>query len=87
MYEPIKGAWAELLTNCTTPTCLCHLGNEEFGTLLTGCSHHRGLDVANRIKVTIDTTPVGHDDYEIKIQEGDCRNKLRRYRALILGTA
>ncbi|MGP1609812.1 MAG: GGDEF domain-containing protein, partial [Burkholderiales bacterium] len=43
------------------------LGGEEFGILLTGCSRHQGLDIANRIRVAIDATPMGHDDCVITI--------------------
>jgi diguanylate cyclase (GGDEF)-like protein len=43
------------------------LGGEEFGILLAGCSRHQGLDIANRIRVAIDATPMGHGDCVITI--------------------
>lgn len=43
------------------------LGGEEFGILLAGCSRHQGLEIANRIRVAIDATPMGHDDCVITI--------------------
>jgi diguanylate cyclase (GGDEF)-like protein len=43
------------------------LGGEEFGILLTGCSCHQGLDVANRVRIAIDATPMGHGERVITI--------------------
>jgi diguanylate cyclase (GGDEF)-like protein len=43
------------------------LGGEEFGILLTGCSRHQGLDIANRIRIAIDATPMGDGDRVITI--------------------
>lgn len=43
------------------------LGGEEFGILLAGCYRHQGLDIANRIRVAIDATPMGHGDRVITI--------------------
>ncbi|KQY00628.1 diguanylate cyclase [Rhodanobacter sp. Root480] len=43
------------------------LGGEEFGILLAGCSRHLGMDIANRIRVAIGATPMGHDDCVITI--------------------
>jgi diguanylate cyclase (GGDEF)-like protein len=43
------------------------LGGEEFGILLTGCSRHQGLDIANRIRIAIDATPMGDGDRVIAI--------------------
>ena len=43
------------------------LGGEEFGILLAGCSRHQGMDIANRIRVAIDATPMGHGDRVITI--------------------
>jgi diguanylate cyclase (GGDEF)-like protein len=40
---------------------LGRLGGEEFGILLTGCSCDQGLEVANRIRHALATTPVTMD--------------------------
>lgn len=40
---------------------LGRLGGEEFGILITGCSCDQGLEVANRIRHTLATTPVTLD--------------------------
>jgi diguanylate cyclase (GGDEF)-like protein len=43
------------------------LGGEEFGILLAGCSRHQGLEIANRIRIAIGATPMGHGDRVITI--------------------
>lgn len=37
------------------------LGGEEFGILLQGCSHDQGMEIANRIRIAIGTTPLQVD--------------------------
>jgi len=37
------------------------LGGEEFGILLHDCSREQGLDIANRIRIAIGTTPMEQD--------------------------
>lgn len=43
------------------------LGGEEFGILLHECSRDQGLDIANRIRVAIGTTPIEEDGHAIRI--------------------
>ena len=60
----------------TVATCQQHLrptdlfgrlGGEEFGILLHECSRDQGLDIANRIRVAIGTTPIEKDGHGILI--------------------
>ena len=43
------------------------LGGEEFGILLHECSREQGMDIANRIRITIGTTPMEEDGDGISI--------------------
>ncbi len=43
------------------------LGGEEFGILLHECSREQGMDIANRIRIAIGTTPMGEDGGGISI--------------------
>ena len=43
------------------------LGGEEFGILLHGCSREHGMDIANRIRVTIEATRVEQDSCIVSI--------------------
>lgn len=43
------------------------LGGEEFGILLHECSRDQGLDIADRIRIAIGTTPVEKDGHGILI--------------------
>jgi diguanylate cyclase (GGDEF)-like protein len=43
------------------------LGGEEFGILLHDCSRKHGLDIANRIRIAIGTTPMEQDGSGVSI--------------------
>ncbi len=43
------------------------LGGEEFGILLHECSRAQGLEIADRIRVAIETTPIEKDGHDIWI--------------------
>lgn len=43
------------------------LGGEEFGILLHDCSREQGLDIANRIRIAIGTTPMEQDGSGVSI--------------------
>ncbi|WP_027484644.1 GGDEF domain-containing protein [Rhodanobacter sp. OR87] len=43
------------------------LGGEEFGILLHECSRNQGLDIAERIRIAIGTTPIEKDGQHIAI--------------------
>jgi diguanylate cyclase (GGDEF)-like protein len=43
------------------------LGGEEFGILLHDCSRDQGLDIANRIRIAIGTTPMEQDGSGVSI--------------------
>lgn len=43
------------------------LGGEEFGILLHDCSREQGLDIANRIRIAIETTPMEQDGSGVSI--------------------
>ncbi|MET4570059.1 diguanylate cyclase (GGDEF)-like protein [Rhodanobacter soli] len=43
------------------------LGGEEFGILLHDCSRKQGLDIANRIRIAIGTTPMEQDGSGVSI--------------------
>ncbi|MHB1056335.1 MAG: GGDEF domain-containing protein [Rhodanobacter sp.] len=43
------------------------LGGEEFGILLQECSREQGLEIANRIRIAIGTTPMKNDGNDVPI--------------------
>lgn len=69
-------AMGDTVLKCTVAACQRHLrpsdlfgrlGGEEFGILLHECSRDEGMDIANRIRIAIGTTPMGKDGNGISI--------------------